>query len=323
MISSLSFFSLKILLCLRSTTFTLNIGLRMPPGSHTGKHTAKKLAIKAKMPASPIKKVSSTEGNPRYDPRITKENTLAYAFHVLFSLFKADENSLHGSVILVRVGSQPVQDWAIHRSLICTQSDMFNRMFANECIESRTGVVLLKEDDPAAFEVYAQWLYTGKILIGARNRAGEEYQGWDHLVNAYILGDKLQDGHFADAVMDTIIAESNTNVNGFHFYPIGRIVQTIYNNTREGSPLRRLIVDQHVFHGAKTWFTESVADDINKEFLLDLVKAMFEERPKPHVEAPDQGVDTCAYHGHITEPCYKVKHQKDQRSDIKVTGVKA
>lgn len=186
-------------------------------------------------------------------------------------------------------------------------------IFTNECVESRTGTVTLKEDDPAIFEIYLQWLYTGKILVSTQNRGGPEYLAWDMLAKAYFLGDRFRDGNFVDAIMDTIIAESNTVVNQCKYYPIGHVTAMVYENTVENSPLRRLIIDQHVHHGAADWISESANYDMNKEFLVDLVKALFDNRPKPLFEAPDQGINTCSYHAHETtgKPCCKSRHQKE------------
>lgn len=209
---------------------------------------------------------------------------------------------------MVRVGTAGAAIY-VHENLVRESSIFFKGMLAHNWKESTDRIVLLPYDDPIIFNIYVQWKYKGKILSATADQDDENQEEWLRLVQAYVLGDKLQDAAFKDAVLDSIIAKSNVAVNGFHYFPIQNITTFIYANTVPKSPLRRLIVDQHVYHGQATWMENASVDDLDKEFLFDLSIAFLENRPQPLGLAPDKFGVTCMYHEHDGDgsKCYKTK----------------
>ena len=82
---------------------------------------------------------------------------------------------------------------------------------------------------------------------------------------------------------------------------MGSTVQRAYEGTLVGSPLRRLMVDMHNYHGHDGWIKE----ENNMEFLVDLVRDMFTIRTQPSGPDPTgAAVDSCPYHHHGNDGLY-------------------
>jgi hypothetical protein len=74
------------------------------------------------------------------------------------------------------------------------------------------------------------------------------------LIGAFVFGEKVQDGDFKDAVIDALIHTIATpDEEGTFWYPTKQLVDRAYTGTPEGSPIRRLLVDMHAFHGKRCW----------------------------------------------------------------------
>lgn len=128
---------------------------------------------------------------------------------------------------------------------IC-HSKFLNAALGSAFVEGRSEVVNLPEHDPLPFQIFAQWIYEGKIntkhlLFGERTKLDEGYWG-TALVKAYALGDFLQNHEFQNDVLDKFY-ECCRNENEL---PADPEIPLVYNETREDSPLRRLVVDLYI-----------------------------------------------------------------------------
>jgi hypothetical protein len=81
----------------------------------------------------------------------------------------------------------------------------------------------------------------------AERKNGHEF---NVLIGAFVFGEKVQDGDFKDAVIDTVAA---LDEKGTCWYPTGRLVDRAYTGTPGGSPIRRLLVDMYAFHSRRDW----------------------------------------------------------------------
>jgi hypothetical protein len=116
----------------------------------------------------------------------------------------------------------------------------------------------------------------------------------------------LQDGDFADAVIDEFAAQC------FHqwkdkttYFPGVAVVKRIYCNTPESSPARRFLVDVYAYEGKSHWLSKEYY--LPEEFLNDLairmVKAYNEKSP---LKDPTTMSTTCGYHQHGRDVlCYR------------------
>jgi hypothetical protein len=128
------------------------------------------------------------------------------------------------------------------------------------------------------------------------------------LIGAFVFGEKVQDGDFKDAVIDALIHTVATpDEEGAFWYPTKQLVDRAYTGTPEGSPIRRLLVDMHAFHGKRCWLD----GQRNVDFLADLAGYLLRDRSE-HSQALDSttpDMSGCQYHHHRGEKsvCYSAK----------------
>lgn len=116
------------------------------------------------------------------------------AVHVL-----EDQAIKFGKVLEVHVGETP-DIFYIHQEVICSNSKFFSNAMNGKWKESENRIIRLPANQPATFNLYAQWLYTRRIPPGDSKTPGNEFR---KLVDAYVLGDQFQDTGFKNAVVDT------------------------------------------------------------------------------------------------------------------------
>lgn len=198
----------------------------------------------------------------------------------------------------------------MHKSLLVASSKFF-RAALKEPWEESKGLVELPKEDPKVFRVYVQYLYYGKIFSILDTTPSLE-TGAERIIlrKLYILGDRLQDENLRNSVMDALGDKQSKD----NKYPHSLAIQT-YANTPPGSPLRRFLVDFHVWFGLGLSFKRHKVDgqaaDVTsgpREFLLDVIEAFAdagadlhkEDNPMPWTKGP------CIYHEHKdTPPCKK------------------
>ena len=86
------------------------------------------------------------------------------------------------------------QTWSLPKNLLTHVSPFFAAALNGPFSESNSNKISLPEDDPAAFELFVQWLYIGETGKGST----------DHIlthVRAWTLGDKLGCPVFQDHAM--------------------------------------------------------------------------------------------------------------------------
>jgi hypothetical protein len=193
----------------------------------------------------------------------------------------------------------------VHKDLLCQKSPYFSAA-ANDCWkEGQEGRVPLSDDDPAAFALYVQWLYRGRIF-SARDMSdtGGNQEEIDLLVEAFVLGEKLQDRDFKDAIIDSLIHAVDTpDEQDTRWYPRSTTIDRAYRGTPESSPLRKLLVNMLFFHGHADWLDGAT----NTDFLRDLAKEFLQDRGDfvTRTDRTRSQLAGCSYHSHGTEnACY-------------------
>lgn len=169
------------------------------------------------------------------------------------------------------------EEFHVHENLICKHSVLFNSAIKKEWKEGQERRVVLPDDTPSVVNLYAQWLYSDKII--SRQSPNEEDERtvaeYSLLIDAFVFGEKIQDGPFKDASIDALIHLVDTpDKDGWKWYPTGR-VDFAYQGTPEGSPLRKLLVDMHMFHGNGEWLSSQK----NADYMRELGKRLLNDRP--------------------------------------------
>lgn len=241
------------------------------------------------------------------DPRGDNAHRIRHAYSsstLVISKTANTGNSFGGPIVTACVGEEG-QPFHVHEQRLCDRSPFFTKAFQKEWKEGQERTIPLPDDDPGVFDLYVQWIYRGQIF-SRMPRA--EFRLLDRemelLIDAYIFGEKIQDSNYQDAVLDSLLAYTNTrDEKGVRWFPTGALVRKAYQKTPASSPLRRLLVDMHNRSGHKEW----VGDDNNSvEFLADLVREMYATRTQP--QSPDPtgvGENSCSYHHHGNDrACY-------------------
>ncbi|KAI4927645.1 hypothetical protein J4E85_006157 [Alternaria conjuncta] len=172
----------------------------------------------------------------------------------------------------------------VHKSVLCKTSAFFQNATKPEWTGPTPRPTDLSDELPEIFHLYVQWLYSGKIAVEITPSSDSDTDVRKHenvdyhsLIQSYILGEKLMDTTFHNAVLQCLIE----CVEQADCFPGDRTIRTAYKRTIKHSPLRKLLVDFWVWHGD----SEGAADDMNAslgtDFTNDLLKAMLEARPSP------------------------------------------
>lgn len=159
------------------------------------------------------------------------------------------ERRLNGRPIAIGVG-EAKEKYTIHEEILCCTSPFFTAAVRKGWKEGLDCTIDLPDDQPQTFELYAQWLYGGKVLSRGVEKSKRHDEELGQLIDAFVFGEKVQDGNYRDAIIDAVIAYTNTSdKDGQRWYPASTIVDRAYRGTPAGSPLRKLLIDFHVYHG--------------------------------------------------------------------------
>lgn len=148
--------------------------------------------------------------------------------------------------------------------------------------------------DVAAFRLYAEWVYSGRIQKRAPGVNSEDVD-FSSMGQAYILGEKLLDKNFKNAIVDLLLQTIVTH---------GKMDLTlptlIFNETSNTAPLRKLLVDLYVWFGHKDWLKpDGSKEAMSAIFSSDLNAAFFDRHGRdgsPKAKLP--ALNACAYHEH-------------------------
>ncbi|KAF2502312.1 hypothetical protein BU16DRAFT_4685 [Lophium mytilinum] len=151
--------------------------------------------------------------------------------------------------VIVRVGPpNKSEDFFVHENLLRESSGFFAGALRGGWRESVDGVVPLPETSPDQFRIYCSWIYSRKIHTSGEIGLEESLEKRDEvarkevsgLIKCWLLGERILDTNFKDAVMDMLVhLYDSPQLATFHLGDIG----IVYNETLAGSPLRRLVVE--------------------------------------------------------------------------------
>ena len=176
-------------------------------------------------------------------------------------------------------------------------------------------VIELPDDEPEAFSLYRTWIYSGRLAIlpefgneyteapssssspdihhnnssilaptttttttaaaaaAAANPTPEHYH---ILAHAYVLGERLLDTPFKNAIADAYVLYARGSPPAKRYYPSNEEIRILYEGTSEGSPIRKLLVDIWYCRGKVEWIENDA--DLPQEFLAAVVRELFRVR---------------------------------------------
>lgn len=149
-------------------------------------------------------------------------------------------------IVTIHVGPKR-KAFVVHKELICSRSDYFDKAFNGRFIEA-DGVMYLPYDDPTIFGYLVSYLY-GNVLPPNPADAASEYEddgedndlSWvvatyfsETLVVLFCLANKLCMNDLANRFMDSVQDLQHDNRD----LPCTPRIRKIYNNTPAGSKVR-------------------------------------------------------------------------------------
>ncbi|KAL8852108.1 MAG: hypothetical protein Q9221_003038 [Calogaya cf. arnoldii] len=187
-------------------------------------------------------------------------------------------------IVELKVGAE-ASLFHIHRGLICESSPFFRAAFTGRFKES-CGSISLGEDDADVFGHIVQWLYRGKLETLSKTEAdtGDDY--FMKLFQLYVLADKYAIVPLENAVMDLLFGALDRRgkdlKSKIHRPPQEPHITYVYENSPQGSQLRRFIMVYYVWHINLDWYNENTTVEwleSNPSFGADVVK-VFAARAK-------------------------------------------
>jgi len=134
--------------------------------------------------------------------------------------------------IVVTVGTiTEQQSFTVHEDLLLKESEYFRIALKSQFIEGQSKTFYLAEDDPQAFDIFVQYLYTGSYSMP--EKVFEEYSNPEELwlgtqAKAYLLGDKLIAMGFRTEIIRCLDGQLRTQPPSIHALLI--VANEIYQN---------------------------------------------------------------------------------------------
>ncbi|KAF2764053.1 hypothetical protein EJ03DRAFT_386221 [Teratosphaeria nubilosa] len=211
----------------------------------------------------------------------------------------AKSKLLSFSDVFTVLAGEDEKPFLLHGSVICNHSSFFRAACNREFKENAERIIRLPEVEPDAFSMYAQWAYSGEIVVVNGAQTPDETNSevhCDSLAELYLVGDVLGDTLLRNTVVDRIRKNCSRLKRG----PSNTCVNLAYSSTPENSALRRLVVDWHAREVASDWLKSS-QNMLPLEFYKDLAIAWAEARLSLNQIADWKNAGQCNYHDHDEE----------------------
>ncbi|KAH0366959.1 hypothetical protein KCU65_g5002, partial [Aureobasidium melanogenum] len=256
-------------------------------------------------------------------PSALKSLKAAYPSHENARRYRSDLLEPSLPIVLIRVGKgKNTTPFAIHKNVLEHCSSFFRSLWRHGRDTNTTHEISTEEESTdsdtvsegeqirdtkmeplieleldvnvAAFRLYAEWVYSGHIQQGSLKVNAEDVD-FSSIGQAYILGEKLQDEDFKNAIVDllvqTIVTQGKMDLT---------LSTLVFEGTSASAPLRKLLVDLYVWYGQKDWLKpDGSKEAISASFLSELSSAFFDRHdhdgnPKVNILT----LNACNYHEH-------------------------
>ncbi|KAM0143162.1 hypothetical protein ACHAP3_001293 [Botrytis cinerea] len=189
--------------------------------------------------------------------------------------------SIGREVVHVKVGKD-LQDFGVHKSLICHWSPLFNAAFTSGFEETATGIIKLVDVEVEDFELFFLWLYTQQIGEPEQDPAGsalsdnESKPGHDYklhvrtLLRLYVFADMIK-----APVLKNDCIEKLSRMESFEkeYLTESENFRYVWEHTREYDLIRKLLVDTIVWDLGNASFLKT-PDQLPQEVTFDILLAM-------------------------------------------------
>ncbi|KAI9675665.1 MAG: hypothetical protein M1817_001032 [Caeruleum heppii] len=198
--------------------------------------------------------------------------------------------------------------WLVHHDLLCFHSSFFETALKGHFEESASRKVEFPDDDPAVFELFIQWLYSGSIGRAIKPSTDKAYafELAQSCFALWILCDKLGTPRAKNAAVDTFRRSL--------FYSEKVLSQSTFlkfcTEAAPQSPFRRLLGHwvAWLIHNKKNAATakdrdmhiDSITegDSVDGVFVAHLIKALRDNISQYSYSSPLEKIG-CFYHQHV------------------------
>ncbi|KAG9672397.1 hypothetical protein KCU99_g6937, partial [Aureobasidium melanogenum] len=214
------------------------------------------------------------------------------------TLSKRPPGACYQTLVTIKVGSEK-KKFAIHKDLLTFYSDFFRGAFNGSFIEAAEGKLSLPDVEVPIFDIFNQFLYTGRLADGE----GHTLRSIT-LINLWLFGDRFIVPCLQNSAIDALGKRFHKSLS----LPT-RFNKLIWENTLPSAPLRKYMLDIVVYMAD----VEVILSSGNEEYwtyeaLVDLAKALFNKQAVGDVEYAEQDPDSnhpampkrdrCYYHVH-------------------------
>ena len=126
----------------------------------------------------------------------------------------------------------------IHKGLLCHQSGYFNGALTVSFREALDGEVLLEDEEPEFFQLFNEWIYSGRIPQDLSSPRGPNYSV---LLDLYAFGERSSVPELQNSVIDTMLSADYV-----HEYPSPVVINLAWTNTPGTSKLHNFLVDYYL-----------------------------------------------------------------------------
>lgn len=181
----------------------------------------------------------------------------------------------HGTQVVRIVVGADNQEYAVHKNLICASSEFFNRMFNGNFTEAKEGALELPEESPVVFNLFYDWLYTGRVAKGLSAYYEKKEESCfvdDFWIKAYLMADRL----LIDKLRElAIVSLKNLFSRRLPLVPSKVFIAALFGH--DSLPDMKIYVAEHVAywllrcHEKKVW---EACVDAHEKFGTEMARAI-------------------------------------------------
>lgn len=169
------------------------------------------------------------------------------------------------TIVHIQVGDN-LQDFGVHKDLLCGHSPYFKAAFTSGFEETTTGIMKFPDLEVDVFDIFYNWLYRQQLFD--ENTDESEWPDTDDLLKLYVFADMARITILKNQIIDAVQSIS-THTKGL---PTSMFPH-VWDNTTPTDPMRNLIVDWLVWDIHESEFEEN-PDDYPAGLRLEVMTAM-------------------------------------------------
>ncbi|KAM3421414.1 hypothetical protein BST61_g1808 [Cercospora zeina] len=176
----------------------------------------------------------------------------------------AKRKRYNSQIITLKVGKES-ETLTIHEDNLRQSSPFFRAALDKHWKEGTTDEIVIPEDDIKVVSEYVDWLYRAICMEHCADENGNyPSEQWKTLAKLYVFGEKVQDARFSNAVLARML----DYIDNTGFFPGECAIQTVYEGTPVGSPVRQMFARMWVSEAEQHWFDST--EEYPEEFMMDL-----------------------------------------------------